>query len=386
MSAQCWCYRCSGAAVSRKTFVSHGRRNKPDPPVADHVVPLVSMPERDEDIMADACMYDDSSSGSGSDDDIMAPSLPVGAEEQPSRPMGKGALSTLEVTVLLLDWMCTHKVTDACARDLWRLVSMLLPEGVDMVTFDTVKGILQRVQHKYVQRIEICPNDCIAFWDSRHLPTPYRHAHRTRCPVCDAQRVLIDPADGSRRPAKVVFFFPVKYFMRSLYSRPDLVPFLLADRLCPAPGGVRNSRGWRQKMVENPVMSRDHRNLSLIGTTDGVPFFDDQKRGAWPFVLRCANLDDTLSYHMANCHMHLLSANEFWEVDGDARVLRRRIRGPKSLSPHMHVIVDDLLGAYTRGSSAHILAFFFWIVRIHCCSFSFVTGSFFQLLEFFICR
>ena len=62
-------------------------------------------------------------------------------------------------------------------------------------------------------------------------------------------------------------------------------------------------------MVENPVMSRDHRNLSLIGTTDGVPFFDDQKRGAWPFILRCANLDDTLSYHMANCHMHLLSAN-----------------------------------------------------------------------------
>ena len=96
-------------------------------------------------------------------------------------------------------------------------------------------------------------------------------------------------------------------------------------------------------------MNNDHRNIALVGTTDGVPFFSDQIRGGWPFVLRCANLPDSLSTHMANCHLHLLSANEFWEVDKDAGILRRRVRAPKSLNPHMHLVVDDLLGAYNVG-------------------------------------
>jgi hypothetical protein len=42
----------------------------------------------------------------------------------------------------------------------------------------------------------------------------------------------------------------------------------------------------------------------------------------------------------------MLSANEFWELDKDAQVLRRTIRNPKSLKPHLIVAVDDLLGAY----------------------------------------
>lgn len=144
-------------------------------------------------------------------------------------------------------------------------------------------------------------------------------------------------------------------------------------------------------------MNTDHRNLGLVGTTDGVPFFDDQRRGnyvcahqhnpkyvniscdvckhypmrrhimsqclhnmqcvgAWPFILRCANLPDTLSMHMSNCHLHMLSANEYWELDKSAGVLRRRIHAPKSLKPHLIVIVDDLLHAYSTGlKSRHIL-------------------------------
>jgi hypothetical protein len=52
---------------------------------------------------------------------------------------------------------------------------------------------------------------------------------------------------------------------------------------------------------------------------------------------------------MSNCHLSLLSANEFWEVDADAGILRRKVRGPKSLRPHLTVIVDDLVRAYVKG-------------------------------------
>ena len=53
---------------------------------------------------------------------------------------------------------------------------------------------------------------------------------------------------------------------------------------------------------------------------------------------------------MTNCHLHLLAPSEFWEVDQEANVLRRRIRAPKSLNPHLQIIADDLLGVYSHGT------------------------------------
>ena len=150
--------------------------------------------------------------------------------------------------------------------------------------------------------------------------------------------------------------------MRSLFARRDLVDFLLQGTSERPEGDVTRSRGWKTKITDNPKMNSDYRNLGLVGTTDGVPYFSDQRRGCWPFVLRCANLPTTLSQHMSNCHMHLLSPNEYWEVDDDAGVLRRLIRAPKSLRPHLSVIVDDLLGAYTRGA-----VFFTTVLNEHRC-------------------
>lgn len=175
-----------------------------------------------------------------------------------------------------------------------------------------------------------------------------------RCPVCSTGRYVVDPTDNMLRPAKVIFFFPVAPFIRSLFSRPDMVPHLYTDVDGRPEGHVTRSRGFQQKVRDNPHMNDDHRNLGLVGTTDGVPFFNDQRRGAWPFILRCANLPDTLSLHMSNCHLHLLSANEYWEVDTKAGVLRRRVRAPKSLHPHLVLVVDDLLHAYHKGSRTHI--------------------------------
>lgn len=96
-------------------------------------------------------------------------------------------------------------------------------------------------------------------------------------------------------------------------------------------------------------MNGDHRNLGLIGHSDGVPFFDDMRRGAWPFFFRVGNLPDGLSTRMSNCHLTLISANEYHELDEAAGILRRRIHAPKSLKPHLSIIADDLLAAYTKG-------------------------------------
>ena len=122
-------------------------------------------------------------------------------------------------------------------------------------------------------------------------------------------------------------------------------------------GSVTRSRGFRRKMIDNPHMGSDHRNLGLIGTCDGVPFFDDQRRGGWCFVLRCGNLPDTLSTHMANCHLHMLSGNEFWEIDKKANILRRKIHAPKSLHAHMTIQVNDFRRAYLKGISVRFVPY-----------------------------
>jgi hypothetical protein len=152
---------------------------------------------------------------------------------------------------------------------------------------------------------------------------------------------------------QVLFFFPLAPFVRGLYGRPELVPYLLNDRGAPdlPPGHTTNSRGFKIKVTDNPVMNSDHRGLALVGTTDGVPYFDDMKRTAWPFILRVANLPDGLSTHISNTHLHLIAASEYWDLDKDAKVLKRKVRGHKSLMPAMNIIVDDLLGGYNKGQS-----------------------------------
>jgi len=48
MSAQCWCYDCAGRVVDRKTFIRHGRKSVPDPPISENKVEIVSMEEVEE--------------------------------------------------------------------------------------------------------------------------------------------------------------------------------------------------------------------------------------------------------------------------------------------------------------------------------------------------
>jgi hypothetical protein len=196
----------------------------------------------------------------------------------------------------------------------------------------------------------VCSEDCIAYWDSKYLPEKYRHAHRSSCPRCGADRYVQDPRDGSFRAVRVLFFFPIAPFVKSLFGRPDLVPFLYHDTEDGRPvGHVTRSRGFKHKVLDNPRMNGDQRNLGMVGTTDGVPFFEDQNRGGWCFVNRVANFPDTLSQHMANVHLHMVAASEYWELDADAGVLRRRVRSPKSLMPHMSILVDDYRAAYIEG-------------------------------------
>ena len=115
---------------------------------------------------------------------------------------------------MVLDWMSVHKVTDSAARDMWRICKMMLPAGArkDYPSWWTVKGLLRKYEVKAMERIDLCPNDCIAYWDSKNLvgDAVYRNAHRTKCPVCNTPRYVVDPKTGEHRPAKVLNYNTVR--------------------------------------------------------------------------------------------------------------------------------------------------------------------------------
>ena len=158
-----------------------------------------------------------------------------------------------QVLLLFLDWVSTHKVTDAAAQTVWGLLTACCPVGEDLPTFWAVKRMLQKSESRVVQRIDICQNDCIAYYNTRHLPAGVasRNAHRTHCPECNAKRYIDDPVTGTKQAVKVVYHFPMAPFVRGLYARPDLVPHLFHDCGNQPPGHITRSRGFRRKVTDN---------------------------------------------------------------------------------------------------------------------------------------
>ena len=71
-------------------------------------------------------------------------------------------------------------------------MSILSPfsRGVDHAkSLDTLKTVMKKFEAGAVQRIDVCPNDCIAYWDSTYLPELYKNYYRTKCPVCSTSRL-----------------------------------------------------------------------------------------------------------------------------------------------------------------------------------------------------
>lgn len=157
-------------------------------------------------------------------------------------------ITALEVVCIMLDWMTTNKIHDAGAEDMWRRLRLFIP-NVKAPTFESAKNLVKKHKQMRIQRIEICPHDCIAYWDCKHIPAMrhYKHAHRMQCPTCGEPRWVTQ--NGRRMPRKVVYFTPIGPWLQDLYKRTDLVPFLFADADGHSEGHVTRSRGWKKKVL-----------------------------------------------------------------------------------------------------------------------------------------
>jgi hypothetical protein len=158
---QCWCYICAGAPVHRTTWINHGRVEQPLRPVvppAQAPTPVLSMPEEEQKGQVDAIAPNDRSDEADdedddSDDDVDPYDGWAHLACDRTEATGEGQLTAQEIVVFLLDWMHANKATDTSASFVWRLVQMLVPAGVDIPTFQKVKGTLRAVELNHLQRL-----------------------------------------------------------------------------------------------------------------------------------------------------------------------------------------------------------------------------------------
>jgi hypothetical protein len=154
-----------------------------------------------------------------------------------------------ELLLMYFEWMGTHKETDASAKAVYGLLSTLLPADANGGSWGTARKMLQAIYDRTVKTVELCPNDCIAFYDCTHPKMKhYKHAHRTWCPCCGADRKLT-AADGSVRAAKTGYYLPCGTWFRDLYKVDGLSEELSQDAAAHRPPGhTTRSRGWNQKV------------------------------------------------------------------------------------------------------------------------------------------
>lgn len=273
-------------------------------------------------------------------------------EEELAPEAGGVEMLVGEMLLTYFEWMCVHKPTNECARAVHAMISMVAPPGsTNMPAWSDITGMLDIVYKNAVIEVDICPNDCIAFVDSKHptlVAAGYEHAHRTSCPKCGAARYKPETASGHQVPVKRGFYFPIDTFITNIFRDEQTQGCRRHDMGEFPPGHVRRSQGFWEKVSHNPRMNKEPRNQAFIGMADGIPLFRSLKTslGVNVGAIRQANQPDHLSKMFGKIHLSFLYPGEYWAENDVTKEQYLQKAKPNNLSPLILMLVDDLLQWY----------------------------------------
>lgn len=229
---------------------------------------------------------------------------------------GEGTLTIGAALLTVLDWMAAHSVTDRAAQDMNNILRMVHGGSEsNLPTFAQVKKIISLHKNSTVTKVPACRHGCVAFYDLdiAHLAGT-KYSELETCPKCTASRYVTCPNKGSVE-SHYCYVFNIAAYVRDLFAKPDLVPYLFND-LLGASGSLRRSRGYKAKVHDCPILNTDRRNQAFILSTDGMPFFKDMNAaGAWPCVLRDAMLPDGLWDNPAYAYLAAIEPQSHLEAD-----------------------------------------------------------------------
>ena len=221
--------------------------------------------EEDEDVTEDAVDLDGNMQPSG--DDGRAPFEGASALDDESRaPLFCGSdLTRLDSTLLFMNVVRTHKVTNACITELLHLFSkVILPKPNSLPTSEGIaSSMVTRLGLRY-DAIDACRNGCVLF--------RREYAELETCPICAAGR--FKRVGLSRVPAKVLRHFPLVPRLKRMFSTPQLASLMAwHGENMSRDGKMRgpyDSPQWQHVRDKHGEFSADHRNIHLGLCADGV--------------------------------------------------------------------------------------------------------------------
>jgi hypothetical protein len=297
---------------------------------------------------------DEGDPGEGdSDEDMIEPQDPFAPFDPNGEPED---VQVAMCASLVINWLGMSKASWVSGGEVWMFTQTICGR-VDFPIFNRVKQLVKAYLETRMERYGMCWKGHVAYYDCTHpkLQHPrFQNAHETVCRECGAERYLpaVRRANGSwepRRHVKEFYYQPMTHWLKDLYRRPDLTPYLVNDAV-GQPGSVRRSHGYRAKVLDNPVMNQDHRNQGLIATADGIPCFKNKNaaRGVCPVMVR-TTMPDGIGLDVRNVHMVALCPDQHWKVHPVSGRIKRAKRKTTVLTAITTLMADELLHLYDTG-------------------------------------
>ena len=228
----------------------------------------------------------------------------------------------------IVDWYASHKQTYTATMDLYNIIKLVVPPGTTIGTFNQLRGVLDRHRLETCQVYDACPAGCIVYHNFPGIMNSHQYAELDECPQCALPRYV--GLGSERRASHIVYYFPIARFLTDMFSRPDMCPYLDNRPSSRTPEtSVKLSRGYRDKVLNDPSLQGDHRHQGLVLSTDGIPYFGSSgqhSRGAWPLLARLASLPDGLWDRFELAHLYGLEAQEHWVTDVETGAVHRKRR------------------------------------------------------------
>jgi hypothetical protein len=134
----------------------------------------------------------DSSETSASSPDDELPPPPTTRQVDPDKPLFAGsALTVLVACFLVVDFIQSKSLDKAAARDLWDVITVLLPEGHNLPPWTEAADLISSMSAIKRKTYDVCVNHCVIFRDrDARLEGHAEHCYsgETECPVCEEPR------------------------------------------------------------------------------------------------------------------------------------------------------------------------------------------------------
>jgi hypothetical protein len=206
--------------------------------------------------------------------------------EESSIPLYEGSKTSRVVAIILLvNCFAVFGVSNACATELLKLLSELLPvKNTLPKSYYKARKYLRQLGLSFVS-IHACVNGCCLF--RKELEGAIN------CPKCGQLRFK---SESSRTPMKVLRHFPLIPRLRRMYRCTSLAKLNKwhterKDR-CGNVECVPDSKAWKHIDSVYPGFALEERNIRLGLALDGVNPFSNQSlsHSTWPVVLLNYNL------------------------------------------------------------------------------------------------